>query len=219
MNEFEKILTLGKKMGGSRGGEVQLEDKNVYLTNTKRSSLYKITLKEGLGTGTFYSNQAMPKSKSIMRRENKVWFQWKENGVIRREFVPNLDSFDKEMEDAFKNLYSDKKVSIPKSLFEVLIDKFLITRLKIKDNKIYAVQTRSDGSVGFENEIPLSHGLIKVEYPDTEEISVFTSDLLNLKILLEDDVWFSFAKNKPLSVTVPFSGGKCQALIGKLIYE
>lgn len=216
---LESIIQLGRRMGGTRGGEIQLEDKNAYLTNVKRSSLYKFTLNDPLGTGTFYSSQAMLNAENVERREEKVWFSWKEKGIASRQYVPNLESFGDTLEKVFKEKFVKEQFRITKAIMDVLLGEFLITRISIKDNKLLTRQIRSDGSVGFEKEIPLRQGLISAEHEDTKEVSIFTNDLLILKPLIEEELYFGINEKEPLSITIPFTGGKCEALIGRLIYE
>ena len=219
MKELEKIIQIGRKMGGTRGGEIQLEGHDAFLTNTKRSSIYLINSSENLGTGTFYSSQALLTAEKVERRDDKVWFHWRENGVNRREFVPNLQSFRKELMETIKKKATKQYIKIPPTLFTILYEDLLITKLKVKNNNIIATQIRSDGSVGFENEISLSRGLIRLDYDDTDEISIFTSDLLLLKPFVEDHLEISFSKNNPLTVYIPYSNGKLLSLIGNLEYD
>lgn len=219
MKELERIITVGRKMGGSRGGEIQLEGHEAFLINIKRSSIYSVNSDEDLGTGTFYANQALINAEKVERRDDKVWFYWRESGVNRREFVPNLEEFKSQMMESIKKKATKQQIKVPPTLLDVLFEDLLITKLKIKDNKLIATQIRSDGSVGFENEISLGKGLIKQESPDTEEISIFTGDLTVLKPFVEDGINLGFSKDNPLTVYIPYSNGKVLALIGKLEYD
>ena len=74
MKEFETIIQIARKMGGTRGGEIQFEGKEAYMTGVKRSSLYLLELNEPIGTGTFYSGQAYLNADNVERRDDKVWF-------------------------------------------------------------------------------------------------------------------------------------------------
>jgi hypothetical protein len=214
MKEFETLIQIGRKMAGSRGGEVQLEGDKAFLTNIKRSSLYLFEFKKPIGTGTFYSSQALINAETVERRDDRVWFVWKENGVTRREFVPDLDKLT-DFEKVFKEKYNEDQIEVSKKIFDVLLPEFLITRIKINNNRLILTQIRSDGDVGFENEIPLSSGLEKVEYPDTEEISVFTSDLL----ILQSENTLSLSLKENLSLKISTRDFTCKAVIGSLIYE
>lgn len=216
MNKFETIIQIARKMGGTRGGEVQLEDKEAYLTNVKRSSLYLFELNEPIGTGTFYSGQAYINAENVERREDRAWFSWKENGITRREFVPNIDPLTN-FKDVFDKVYDEDLVEVPKKLLDVIMPDFFISKIKVKNNIIILTQTHSDGSVGFESEIPLKKGLIEIDHPDTKEVSFFTNDLLILAPIV--DKLYMKIGDGPISIKIPTDFGTCKALIGKLIYK
>ena len=77
MKEFEGLINMGRKAtktstGSKRGLLIQLEGKTVMLTNTKRSSILKLTFDKNIGTGTFYANEAPLMAEKIVRRGDKV---------------------------------------------------------------------------------------------------------------------------------------------------
>jgi len=215
---YGKIVSMAKKMGGIRGGQIQLEGRNAYVTNTKRTSLYKFELDDYIGTGSFYANQAVLKALEIKRGKGKVLMKIIDGIDETTVYVPDLDPFDKDFKKRFKSDYTDQKIVIPCKLFDIF-QYILITKLQIKDEKLLVTQIRSDGTVGFKNKLALEKDFDDTVCPDSEEISFFTNDLLVMKSIVKNSVFFGFNGQNPLSVLIPFSGGKLEALIGALEYS
>ena len=219
MKEFELIVQIGRKMGGTRGGEIHLEGNEAFVTNVKRSSLYHFIMNNTIGTGNFYAGQALINSESVSRRDDKVVFNWIEKGMKGRAFIPNIDSIKDDFVTRFSSDFNeDLKIPVPGKIFEVIQD-LLITKLQVVDSKLQIKQTRSDGSVGFESELTLSSGLIDEEYPDTDEISIFTNDLTILSPVIDDQFFIGIDNDKPMSLLVINPLGKIRALIGTLEYD
>lgn len=216
---YQRIITVGRKMGGTRGGEIQLEGKDAFLTNTKRSSLYKFELKDDIGTGTFYAKQALPQAVEVKCNGKKVLFKTFDGVDKDTTYLPNIKPFDKDSEEAFIRDYFECKISVPVELFDKLKSDIFVTKIKIRDWNLILKQTRSDGSVGFESVFPLYKDLLGTEITNTDEIAISTNDLLIIKPIIEGTVFFGFKKDKSLSVFVPFSGGELKALIGNLTYD
>jgi len=215
---YKKIITVGNKMGGKRGGTVQLDGKNAYVTNTKRSSLYHFKLEEKIGTGTFYSKYAKLDAIEVKRFGDKVIFKTPDGKDIKTTEIPNIESIKELLLKAFKRYYTENRILVPKKLFYILQD-ILVTKLQIKDNKLIVTQTRSDGYIHNEIELGLDKDLFNSEIPNTENFSIFTKDLLIFKHIINNSIFFGFNGENPISVFVPFNGGKLRALIGNLHYN
>lgn len=168
------------------------------MTNTKRSAVLRIQFGRAIGTGTFYANEAPLIAEKIERRDDKVLFEWKEGGNIKRVLIPNQRSILEEAEKAFVDLYVEPSIRFPLTAFDSLED-LLITQMAVKENDITLKQERSDGTVTFENVLKIGKGLMKAEYPETATISIFTNDLLMLKDFVKT-LEMSLDKDKPISL-------------------
>lgn len=219
---YEKTVNFGRKVkawGGShRGALIQFDENKVYITNLKRSAIYKILMNEPIGSGCFYAGEAPLMAEEIRERENKVLFEFKDRGNTRQVLIPSREPISREAEHEFENNWKQPDVIIPESFFDYIDNDMLITDLRVKGDKIYINQKRSDGSVEMNNVINLK-SFVPLDYPEGE-VNIFTSDLYLLK---------GFCKNiklgirdieHPLCVECDFVGvGKAKILISNLIFS
>lgn len=220
MSEFEGLVTLGRAMrttSARMGALIQLEGDTTYLVNEPRSLALKLKFKEALGTGTFYAGEAISLASRVQRREEKVLFEWKERGGLKRVLVPNKDSIKDDVEGVLtEHFRKDGMVKVPTDLLDGLSKDLLVTRLRIEGNQIHTVQRRSDGTVELNNSYDLARGWSESEYPNTEQVTVFTADLYVLKGLAVDLYLNIAGAEKPVSVASKLNFNA--SLIGVIAY-
>lgn len=223
MKEFEGLIRLGRTMkafgGSKRCALIQLEGNVAYLTNTKRSVLYKITFERAIGDGTFYAGEAPIMSEKIQRRDEKVLFEWKEAGVLKRVLIPDCKSFAKEAEVAL-GMYVEPNVKLPDAMIAGLNTDILITGISVKGNELAINQTRSDGTVSFENIFKLGRGFVTEDYPSTGIVKIFTSDLSILRDVVTSPMLVHLEEDKPMSLKGKLDfGADLVGLIAHLSYS
>lgn len=223
MKEFEGLIRLGRTMkafgGSKRCALIQLEGDTAYLTNTKRSVLYKIMFERAIGDGTFYAGEAPVMSEKIQRRDEKVLFEWKEAGVQKRVLIPDCKSFVKEAETAL-GMYVEPNVKFPDTLITSLNTDILITGISVEGNELVINQTRSDGTVSFENIFKLGRGFVTENYPPTGIVQIFTSDLSILRDVVTGPLLVHLEKGKPVSLKGRLNfGAELEGLIAHLSFQ
>jgi len=223
LKEIEGLISLGRLMkaygGSTRGGLIHLEDSVAYLTNTKRSVLYKLIFNNHIGTGVFYAGEAPVVAEKIELRDEKVLFEWKDKRAIRRVLVPSKSPIKEICEKVLAKYYVEPKIKVPIEAIDLLDQNILITNLQVKNNRLVMTQTRSDGTVSLQNEVPLSRGLAAVNYPDTGEVAIFTTDLYILKNYVTE-LYLDIQERKPVSVKAKLNfGASLKGVIAFLTYE
>lgn len=222
MKEFEKLIEFGRKVkayGGShRGAVIQLSGKTAYLTNLKRSALYRITYNTPIGDGVFYAGEAPLFAEEIRDRGEKVLFTWHEKGMSKNVLTPKRDDIKKESDKAFKSHYMEPDIKLPDSIWDCIDPNMLMVTLTVEGDKLRISQKQSDGSVQLETELKLGTGLIEVDYPKAS-ITFFTSDLLVLKGYVTNLKLGIPGDNKPISLSGKFDGNKFEALISYLLFD
>jgi len=224
MKEFEGLVALGRLMkttSATRGALIQLEEGVAYMVNEPKSILLKLEFNEKLGTGTFYAGEAPTVAEKVQRRDDKVLFEWRERGKIRRLFVRDKPTFSEKAEGILEKYYAKPEVKVPVDFLDDLDKDILITRVRVKGDEIITQQRRSDGTVMMENVVKLSRGLTEAEnYPDSGEVSVFTQDLVVLKGFVRNPLYIALNENKPISVRGAFNfGAGFKGIIAFLVYE
>jgi len=223
MKEIEGLISLGRLMkafgGSTRGALIHLEDSIAYMTNTKRSVLYKLTFNNHIGTGVFYAGEAPIVAEKIELRDEKVLFEWKDKKATRRVFVPSKPPVKEVCEKVLTKYYVEPKIRVPVEAIDLLDADILITNLQVKNNRLLLTQTRSDGTVSLQNEVPLSRGLAAVNYPDTGEVAIFTTDLYILKNYVTE-LYLDIQERKPVSVRAKLNfNATLKGVIAFLTYE
>lgn len=217
---FSELVAMARNFGGSRGGLIQMEGSVVYLANVKRSALFKMELKKEVGTGTFYASESPVNSERIERRDERVLFEWKDKGNIRRIMVPDKKSFKEDVEKALNELHYSTTFKAPLETLDYIEDGILVTRLRVNGNYLTINQKRSDGTVTMETKVKLSRGLAEeLNHPDSGKVSIFTQDLVGLKGFV-DSLLLGIVENQPIILAGDLSfGGTFVGLIGNLTYE
>jgi len=223
MSEFEGLVTLGRAMrttSARMGALIQLESDIAYLVNETHLAL-KLKFKEAFGTGTFYAGEAVSSASRVQRRDEKVLFEWKERGGLKRVLVPNKDSIKDNVEAVLaEHFKKDGMVKVPTDLLDGLSKDLLVTRLRVEGNQIHTVQRRSDGSVELNNSYDLARGWSEAEYPNTEQVTVFTADLYVLKGLAVDLYLNIAGAEKPVSVASRLNfNASLLGVISHMVYE
>jgi hypothetical protein len=219
---FKTLVQLGRNLkafsGSKQGAIIQLEGDVAYLTNSKRSVVYVIKLKQHLGTGTFYAGEAPIISEKVERREGKVLFEWRDSVGIRRKLGPDRAPFKELADTALKKFFVEPDIEVPVSLFEAIDPSIIITQLSVSGDVLTVRQTRSDGSVMLESLIKLSQGLKKVNHPPTGFVAFFTDDLYALKGIVKN-MAMKIEQGKPISLRANTVLGDLIGVIAHLTYE
>jgi len=226
MRELEGLIALGKGMrttSATRGALIQLEGDTAYMVNEPRSIALRLKFDDQeLGDGTFYAGEAVPGAHRVQRRGDKVLFEWRERGKVRRKMVPDRAPIDEKVEDALRRYgaHPDDHVRVPTSVLDDLNRNILTTRISVRNNKVVTRQLRSDASEEHEVETELRRGLIAVEHPDTPETTVFTADLYVMRGLV-DELQVAFGDGgRPLSIRGRFNfGAEFEGVIAHMVYE
>jgi len=221
---LKKLIEFGRKSKGAststRGALIDLNGKIAYITNERRSFLYKMILEEEVGSGVFYAGEAPIMSEKVRDRGEKVLFEWKEGRVIRRVFVPSKKPIKETSEAVFKKWYVNPEVLIPVTALDLLDPDILTTRLRVSGDRLHVKQTRADGTVSLENEIVLSRFLAEVNYPDSGEVTIFTSDLIFIREFTRKPIYIHIEEGKPISLRTTLNfGAILEGLISYLVYE
>lgn len=195
MSELKGLITLGKNIRGYGRAHVQLEGDIAYLTNSRRSILFKTRFHKVIGYGTFYARE-VPSFAELIERggcsilgkrlsRELVRIEWlHDNGVQREALIPDKRPFAKKAERAIKKYYREPNITVSsaETLCEVVDNDITFTRLESDGNNLKIRQIRSDGSVQLRALAPAtreSGGEIK-----TGEVSVWTRDLVFLKFMV-----------------------------------
>ena len=224
MNEFEGLVGLGRLMktsSATRGALIQLEGNEAFMVNEPKSITLHLRFNEKIGDGTFYAGEVPTVAEVVSRRDNKVLFQWKERGKVRRLFVPDKEAFRANSEEALSKYYKEPDIRIPLDFLDDLQKEILVTRLRIKGDEIQTTQKRSDGTVMLENLVKLNRGLAESEdYPDSGEVTVFTQDLFVLKGFVRNPLFMKIVEGSPVSIRGGLTfGAKFRGVISHLVYE
>jgi len=217
---FGELVAMARNFGGSRGGLIQMEGSVVYLANVKRSALFKMQLRQSVGTGTFYASESPVNSERIERRGERVLFEWKDKGNIRRVFVPDKKPFKEDVENALGELHYSTTFKAPIETLDYIEDGILVTQLRANGNYLTINQKRSDRTVTMETKVKLSRGLAEESnHPDSGKVSIFTQDLVGLKGFA-NSLMLGIVENQPVVLGGDLSfGGTFEGLIGNLTYE
>lgn len=217
---MKEVIKIGKML---KGGIVQFENNVAYLTNDRRTVAIKIVNSKDMGTGTVHPEEIPTSATDIQRRDDRVWFSWKEANSIRRISVPEKLKIAEDCERVLSELFKEPILPLPPNLLDSIDKNILVTRLKLEGNKLYSNQKRSDGTVEFSNVFYLyrGRGLVKepIDYPETDEVSVLTSDLLVLSVIEEPKIYLGKSDEVLSFVGKTKTGAEVMGLISYLIYE
>ncbi|MBU2613803.1 hypothetical protein KJ925_05125 [Patescibacteria group bacterium] len=220
---LKKLLELGKSAkafaGSTLGGLIELDGDIAYLTNSKRSSVYKLKFPSHIGSGVFYSGEIPSEANKVELRDEKVLVELKKGGVIQRLFVPCKRPISETVNKILDKYRTTCDIRVEQEWLGNIRPDFLFLSMSVKNNKLITNQKRSDGTVEFENEFPLNKGLVEKEYPNTGGIAIFSSDLFLLKPFV-NEIFISLNENTPLYLsTKTIFGSDLEGVISNLRYE
>lgn len=221
MKEFEELIAMAKNMGGSRGALIQLEGRTVYLSNLKRTVMFKLEFSQEIGSGTFYVGEAVSTAETIKRRDNRVLFEWRERAKTKRILIPDKKGFKNQAEAVLEKYYTEPNVKVPVDFLDDLNRNILTSHIRVVGDKITTRQKRSDGTVMLENLVKLNRGLKESEnHPDSGEVTVFTQDLFVLKGFVRNPLFMKIVEGNPVSIRGGLTfGAKFRGVISHLVYE
>lgn len=225
MKDFEILVTAGRglKTGhGFRGALIQLEGDIAYLTNIRRSILFKIQSPSVIGTGTFYASEAPINSDRVERRDGRVLFEFAAGGVKKSILIPDKPSISDLGETILSKYYHEPTLDAPLAFMNELDPSFPITKLIIEDNALTIAQKRGDGSVEIRSRLSLSTGFGAFNTQDPvepAEVNIFTRDLTDLKTAITGKVRLYVHNGLPLSIKTALGSSNIIGVIGNLTYE